>query len=119
MTDHANLPASALLWEVVAVSTAWLDRHNGRDPHEVTLRILKVLEEAGEVAAARIGTLGQNPRKRVCHSPEDTAAELADVIITAAVAIESLGLSAPDVLAAACRKVLDRIDHETDGEGSK
>ncbi len=98
-----------LLWDAVAVSKGWLDQHNGCDDHEVTLRILKVMEEAGEVAAARIGALGQNPRKRVSHTAEDTAAELADVMITAAVAIESLGLSAQQVLDATCRKVLGRI----------
>jgi NTP pyrophosphatase (non-canonical NTP hydrolase) len=99
-----------LLWQAVRVSRAWLDHHNGRDPHEITLRILKVMEEAGEVASARIGTLGQNPRKRVHHTAEDTGAELADVVMTALVAIESLGLDAHATLATCARKVLSRIE---------
>lgn len=108
MTTTAT-DAGTLLQQAASVSTAWLDDHNGRDPHEVTLRVLKVVEEAGEAASARIGTLGQNPRKGVCHTDEDTVAELADVIITAAVAIEALGFSAEQVLADKCRKVIDRI----------
>ena len=97
------------LWRAVHASKAWLDGHNGRDPHEVTLRILKVMEEAGEVAAARIGTRGQNPRKRIHQTDEDTAAELADVVITALVAIESLGLDARETVLTCARKVLSRI----------
>lgn len=110
MTDHEP---GTLLWDAVALSKGWLDEHNGCGDHEVTLRILKVMEEAGEVAAARIGSLGQNPRKRVSHTDADTASELADVMITAAVAIESLGLSARQVLDATCRKVLARIGQAT------
>jgi NTP pyrophosphatase (non-canonical NTP hydrolase) len=95
--------------DVVHRSVAWLDHHNGRGEQELTLRILKVVEEAGEVAAAWIGTVGQNPRKGITHSRDDVAAELADVVLTALVAIESLGLDPHDVLATCATKVARRL----------
>ena len=98
------------LWDTVRAGKAWLDRHSGLGEHEITVRILKVMEEAGEAAAARIGMLGQNPRKGVSHTAEDVAAELADVAITALVAIESLGFDAQEVMKACARKVSDRIE---------
>ena len=53
----------------------------------VEIRLLKVTEEVGEAAEAFIGTHGLNSRKGVCRSRDDLLAELADVIITAAVAM--------------------------------
>lgn len=97
------------LWDAVRMSRAWLDEHNGRDPHELTCRILKVTEEAGEAAGAWIGVLGQNPRKGVTATREEVAAELADVVFTALVAIESLDLPTERVVDACARKVLSRI----------
>jgi hypothetical protein len=58
--------------------------HHGDVPLEV--RILKLTEEVGEVAEAFIGMRGLNSRKGVCRSREDLLDELADVVITAAVA---------------------------------
>lgn len=95
--------------DAVLLSKLWLDKNNGTGEHEVTLRILKVAEEAGEAAKARIGMVGQNPRKGVTHEASDVAQELADVIITAAVAIESLGYHHDEVLAIVERRVLQRI----------
>jgi NTP pyrophosphatase (non-canonical NTP hydrolase) len=97
------------VWDVVRTATAWLDDANGRDERELSLRMLKVTEEAGEVASAWIGAMGQNPRKGVTHTRTDVAAELADVVITALVAIESLGLDSRDVLAACAAKVASRL----------
>ena len=54
-------------------------------PAEV--RLLKLTEEVGEVADAFIGMHGLNRRKGVCRTRDDLLAELADVIITAAVAM--------------------------------
>ncbi|KOT94561.1 hypothetical protein ADK70_12735 [Streptomyces rimosus subsp. pseudoverticillatus] len=79
---------------------AWLDDANGRDEHEKTLRILKVSEEAGEVAKAVIGMTGQNPRKGVTHTVEDVADELCDVAITALTALASV-VDAPEAVFAA------------------
>jgi NTP pyrophosphatase (non-canonical NTP hydrolase) len=53
----------------------------------VEIRLLKVTEEVGEAAEAFIGMHGLNSRKGVCRSRDDLLAELADVIITAAVAM--------------------------------
>ncbi|MFG1779900.1 MazG-like family protein [Micromonospora sp. NPDC049048] len=97
------------IWDAVRASRGWLDAANGTGETEMTCRILKLTEEAGEAAGAWIGLLGQNPRKGVTHSREDVAAELADVAFTALVAIESLGLDARAVLGACAGKVRARV----------
>jgi NTP pyrophosphatase (non-canonical NTP hydrolase) len=97
------------IWEAVRSSRAWLDSANGTDVPELTCRILKVTEEAGEAAGAWIGMVGQNPRKGVTHTREDVASELADVALTALVAIESLGLNARHALNQCADKVLSRL----------
>jgi len=69
----------------------WIDEANGgalsRDADDA-MRILKLTEEAGEVAQAYIGYTGQNPRKGFTHTQEDLLNELADVAITALCAIQ-------------------------------
>jgi NTP pyrophosphatase (non-canonical NTP hydrolase) len=62
-----------------------LHEYHGDVPLEV--RILKLTEEVGEVAEASIGMRGLNSRKGICRSREDLLDEIADVIITAAVAM--------------------------------
>jgi NTP pyrophosphatase (non-canonical NTP hydrolase) len=94
----------------VKASVAWLDAANGRGHSSITYRILKVTEEAGEAAAAWIGVTGTNPRKGVTHTVAEVADELADVAITALIAIESLGLDHREVLNACAAKVLSRIE---------
>ena len=64
-----------------------LHEHHGDVPLEI--RILKITEEVGEVAEAFIGVRGLNSRKGVCRSREDLLDEIADVIITAAVAMSA------------------------------
>ena len=76
-----------------------LNEHNGCERPEQTMRILKIGEEFGEAAQAWIGYTGQNPRKGVTHSKDDVVMELADVAVTALVAIESLGADAMQELA--------------------
>jgi len=68
--------------------TAWLDKSNPTGPHEDAMRVLKLLEEAGEAAAAYVGLTGQNPRKGVTHKMDDLLNELADVAITALCAMQ-------------------------------
>jgi NTP pyrophosphatase (non-canonical NTP hydrolase) len=68
--------------------TAWLDKSNPSGPHEDSMRVLKLTEEAGEAAAAYIGMVGQNPRKGVTHTQDDLLKELADVAITALCAMQ-------------------------------
>ena len=72
----------------VADITAWLDASNPDSAHEDSMRVLKLVEEAGEAAAAYIGMVGQNPRKGVTHSLDDLLSELADVALTALCAIQ-------------------------------
>ncbi|MEH0846136.1 MazG-like family protein [Micromonospora sp. CPCC 205711] len=98
-----------LIWDAARAARGWLDAANGTDRAELTCRILKLTEEAGEVAGAWIGMVGQNPRKGVTHTREDVAAELADVVFTALVAIESLGLDARSAVSACATKVQARI----------
>jgi NTP pyrophosphatase (non-canonical NTP hydrolase) len=62
--------------------------YHGDVPVEV--RLLKLTEEVGEVADAFIGMRGLNRRKGVCRTRDDLLAELADVIITAAVAMSGV-----------------------------
>lgn len=67
-----------------------------------TIRILKIQEEAGEAAEAWIGYLGANARKGE-KTLDDVQAELADVAITAWIALRGLGL---DPMAAIADRVL-------------
>jgi phosphoribosyl-ATP pyrophosphohydrolase len=101
-TDDADL------WRGVREARAWLDAHNGSSPMELTCRILKITEEAGEAAEAWIGVLGQNPRKGITHTRDDVIAELADVAFTALVAIASLDHDPATVLTACADKALSR-----------
>ena len=57
-----------MIWNAARSARAWLDAANGTDQTELTCRILKLTEEAGEAAGAWIGVLGQSPRKGVTHS---------------------------------------------------
>jgi NTP pyrophosphatase (non-canonical NTP hydrolase) len=77
-------------WPTIARLTAWLDDRNGSSTPETSLRLLKVTEEAGEVASAWIGMTGQNPRKGVTHTAGDVADELCDVITAAMVALATI-----------------------------
>ena len=65
-----------------------LHAHHGDVPAEI--RLLKLTEEVGEAAEAFIGMNGLNTRKGVCRTRDDLLAELADVIITAAVAMTGI-----------------------------
>jgi NTP pyrophosphatase (non-canonical NTP hydrolase) len=57
---------------------------------ETILRAFKVQEEAGELAQAIIGTLGQNPRKGVTHTWDNVTNEAIDVALTALVFVETI-----------------------------
>lgn len=87
----------------------WLDQHNLSSVEEQTLRILKVGEEFGEAAQAWIDYLGQNPRRTESPSIHDVVGELADVCITAMVAIETLGGHPLHVIDQRSRYIIDRI----------
>jgi hypothetical protein len=63
------------------------DLHACHREVSVEIQLLKLSEETGEAAEAFIGMHGLNSRKGVCRSRDGLPAELADVIITAAVAM--------------------------------
>lgn len=116
---------SQAVWDAVAQSTQWLNQANGTDDREITGRILKITEEAGEAAGAWIGVLGTNPRKGVTHTRDQVAAELADVAISALVAIASLDRD-PKAMLEACaaklraRQISDPVpQHRTAPRGVK
>lgn len=78
-------------WEAILALKAWLDRSQHLpDEVEHLVRVLKLTEEAGEVAEAYIGMVGQNPRKGVTHTMEDVRKELCDVIATGMMALATL-----------------------------
>lgn len=62
------------------------DYHNSALPG-VVARIVKLNEEVGEVSQALIGFTGMNARKGTTHDEEAVAKELADVVVTAMVAM--------------------------------
>lgn len=96
-------------WEAVERLYGWLDAHSTLPAEqERLLRLLKLTEEAGEVASAVIGATGQNPRKGVTHSWQDVEAELCDVIVTAMVALRTLTPDAARVFAEHVRRVDER-----------
>jgi len=78
------------MWDRVKL----LHEYHGDVPGEV--RILKLTEEVGEAAEAFIGVRGLNVRKGICRSREDLLDELADVIITAAVAMSAVANGSAD-----------------------
>ncbi|MFE3327970.1 MazG-like family protein [Streptomyces sp. NPDC059176] len=79
-------------WDYVRRLRKWLDADAAPTSVEDArlLRVLKISEELGEVAEALHGALGANPRKGASHSWGDVAKELADVIVTAMVALDSV-----------------------------
>lgn len=99
------------LWATVDEMWAWLEAHHplGSDPDRtLLLRLLKLSEEAGEVAQAVIGVTGHNPRKGVTHTWQDVEAELCDVAITALIALRTLTPEARTVFARHLARVRDR-----------
>ncbi|MGW7191219.1 MazG-like family protein [Streptomyces sp. NPDC054838] len=70
----------------------------------MTLQILKIGEEFGEAAQAVIGARGTNPRKGTSHSWEDVEAEVADVLVTAMVALARMRPDAAAFFAAHLRE---------------
>lgn len=75
-------------------------------------RVLKLQEEAGEVAEAVIGYGGANRRKGVTQDEEAVAKELADVVITAMVAMHDWAPSPERFLEERLQVLLDRIKKE-------
>jgi NTP pyrophosphatase (non-canonical NTP hydrolase) len=107
------------LFADVASITAWLDDSNLPGPHEDSMRVLKLVEEAGEAAAAYIGMVGQNPRKGVTHTQTDLLNELADVALTALCAMQHFTQNTAitrGVLASKVAAIIARSDIRTHAE---
>jgi hypothetical protein len=78
-------------------------------------RISKVAEELGEVIQAFIGYTGQNPRKGKINEKADVVNELADVAMTAILAIQHMTKNTSetrDILMAKQRAVYERVPAE-------
>lgn len=76
------------------------------------IRLVKLQEETGEVAQALIGFTGANARKGFTHTEEDVAKELADVVITAMVALHDWAPSPTLFMEERLRILLARIKEE-------
>ncbi|MEU9623260.1 MULTISPECIES: MazG-like family protein [unclassified Streptomyces] len=99
-----------MMWDGVQKLRGWLDAENQAAVGDVRLlRVLKISEEAGEVAEAVTGALGANPRKGDSHSWQDVEKELSDVIVTAAVALATISSDPEKALADRVRGLLDRL----------
>lgn len=97
-------------WNVIERLAARLEDHGSALPAEQRriLQILKITEEAGEVAEAVFGATGQNPRKGHTHTWQDVEAEVCDVIITAMVTLARLTPEARETFAAHLEKIINR-----------
>ncbi|MCH6159369.1 MazG-like family protein [Streptomyces marispadix] len=95
-------------WATIRRLVDWLDAANGDGEQETAMRLMKLAEESGEVMQAYIGAMGQNPRKGRTHTPDDVAAELCDVILTAAVALHRFTDDPAGALDAKIREVARR-----------
>nr|WP_237519259.1 hypothetical protein [Streptomyces sp. HUCO-GS316] len=81
----------------------------------ILLQLLKIQEEAGEVAEAAIGAMGQNPRKGHSHTWEDVESEVCDVIVTGMVALIRMNPEAAAVFARHMKRIAARDLSEVEG----
>lgn len=104
------------VWPTLAALVDWLNTANGSGERETSLRLLKLVEEAGEVASAYAGAVGQNPRKGRTHTYVDVADELCDVALTALVALHSFVPDPEGHFAARLAHVSARVGVHTSSE---
>ncbi|MFF2612409.1 MazG-like family protein [Kitasatospora sp. NPDC058046] len=106
------------LWGRVGKLRTWLDDQADEVPVADVrlLRILKVGEEFGEASEAVHGALGANPRKGRSHTWGDVESELADVIVTAMVALDTISGDGRAVLAERLRYLVERVGLEEHAE---
>ncbi|WP_086668050.1 MazG-like family protein [Lentzea kentuckyensis] len=100
-------------WQRIANITRWLDDHPACYGDALQWRVGKIAEELGEAHEAMGAMAGQNPRKLTPNTRagnvEHLAAELADVIVTASVALFTLTPSADRQLTRRLNTIHDRI----------
>ncbi|MFI7340843.1 hypothetical protein ACIBUY_23260 [Streptomyces sp. NPDC050085] len=96
-------------WQAIRQLVGLLDDHSDL-PHDqrILFQLLKIQEEAGEVAEAAIGAAGQNPRKGYSHTWQDVEAEVCDVIVTGMVALMRLNADGEAVFARHVQRIIDR-----------
>jgi NTP pyrophosphatase (non-canonical NTP hydrolase) len=106
-------------WEQVDRLMEWLDeKAETSGPADVRLlRVLKIGEEFGEVAEALHGAMGANPRKGRSHTWNDVQKELADVIVTAMVALATVAPDARHVLQERLDVLVRRVLPEEEPSG--
>ncbi|MHA7961992.1 MazG-like family protein [Streptomyces sp. L500] len=97
-------------WDTVERLVEWLDAESATMPPDMVrlLRVLKISEEAGEVAEAIHGVTGSNPRKGDSHTWDDVQSELCDVILTSMVALRTITPEAAKVFAKRLAHVAER-----------
>jgi NTP pyrophosphatase (non-canonical NTP hydrolase) len=83
-----------------------------RASHGIDYRLVKLQEEVGEVAQAFIGYVGANARKGHTHTSEDVAKELADVVVTAMVALHDWTDNPEQFMKEHLQGLLERIKRE-------
>ncbi|MGP3966623.1 MazG-like family protein [Streptomyces sp. 6N223] len=98
------------IWDPIERLAARLEDHHSDLPVEQRrlFQILKITEEAGEVAEAVFGATGRNPRKGRTHTWEDVESEVCDVIITAMVTLARLTPEARTTFAAHLERIAER-----------
>ncbi len=97
------------IWGTIDQLVQWLDEESPVAPEfSRLLRVLKISEEAGEVAEAIHGVMGSNPRKGNSHTWEDVQKELCDVILTAMVALRTVTPDAGKVFDEQLGRVAER-----------
>ncbi|MGA5210303.1 MazG-like family protein [Streptomyces pseudogriseolus] len=103
-------------WTTIARLATRLEEHSTLPREQrVLLQLLKIQEEAGEVAEAVIGAMGQNPRKGFSHTWEEVEAEICDVIVTGMVALMRMNPHAPEVFAGHLNRIRQRdVDAATE-----
>ncbi|WP_369188768.1 MazG-like family protein [Streptomyces sp. R08] len=96
-------------WKTIEQLAHRLESHS-KLPREqrILLQLLKIQEEAGEVAEAVIGALGQNPRKGHSHTWNDVESEVCDVIVTGMVALARMNPEASAVFARHMERIIAR-----------
>ncbi|MEU1850636.1 MazG-like family protein [Streptomyces sp. NPDC019990] len=96
-------------WTTIARLATRLEEHSALPREQrILLQLLKIQEEAGEVAEAVIGAMGQNPRKGHSHTWDEVEAEICDVIVTGMVALMRMNPEAPDVFAQHVERIRER-----------
>lgn len=117
----ANFPVPQLpeAQEKLLAMSRWVDAGNPELSTEAIalIRLIKLSEESGEVAAAYIGAIGANPRKGVTNGMDKVLDELLDVAVTALGAYEHLQDHSGESLTALLSKIIAVADRAAAFQG--